>query len=113
MTDMAVWDWEMFRAYQDAIDANELRVRVRLAPYVDFLDQMPFRTGFGDDRLRIGPIKMIADGSIQGYTACLSRPYHDRPEASGLSPTGPDELQARGSRGTQPRISGGHPRQRR
>ena len=95
MTDMAVWDWEMFRAYQDAIDANELRVRIRVAPYVDFLDQMPFRTGFGDDRLRIGPIKMMADGSIQGYTACLSRPYHDRPEASGLSPTGPDELQAR------------------
>ena len=92
VTDMAVWEWDMFRAYQDATDAGDMRVRVRLAPFVDFLDRMPFRFGFGTDRLRLGPIKMMADGSIQGYTACLSDGYHDRPDAVGIAPLGRDEL---------------------
>jgi predicted amidohydrolase YtcJ len=34
-----------------------------------------FLTGFGGDRLRIGPAKIIGDGSIQAYTAWLTRPY--------------------------------------
>lgn len=31
---------------------------------------------FQSDRFHIGAIKIIADGSIQGYTGYLSRPYH-------------------------------------
>src|SRR3546814_18464884 len=38
-----------------------------------------------DDWLRIGGLKLISDGSIQGYTACLSAPYFDRPDATGVA----------------------------
>ena len=31
-------------------------------------------------RLRVGGIKLIVDGSIQGYTGFLSRPYHIQPD---------------------------------
>ncbi|MBE9538136.1 MAG: amidohydrolase [Proteobacteria bacterium] len=31
---------------------------------------------YASDRLTMGPIKIIADGSIQGYTGYLSQPYH-------------------------------------
>jgi len=31
---------------------------------------------FSSDRVTMGPIKIVADGSIQGYTGYLSEPYH-------------------------------------
>ena len=31
---------------------------------------------YATDKLMVGPVKLIADGSIQGYTGYLSRPYH-------------------------------------
>jgi len=33
-------------------------------------------------RLKLGGIKVVLDGSIQGYTAYLSQPYHLRPEGA-------------------------------
>ena len=33
-------------------------------------------SGFGDDRLKLGAIKLVQDGSIQGYTGYLAEPYH-------------------------------------
>jgi predicted amidohydrolase YtcJ len=35
-----------------------------------------FLTGFGDNRIKVGPAKIIGDGSIQGYTGWLTKPYH-------------------------------------
>lgn len=34
-------------------------------------------------RYRMGGIKLVMDGSIQGYTAYLSKPYHVQPKGSG------------------------------
>ncbi|MFK7975794.1 MAG: amidohydrolase [Halioglobus sp.] len=31
---------------------------------------------FSTDKIIMGPVKLVADGSIQGYTGYLSRPYH-------------------------------------
>jgi predicted amidohydrolase YtcJ len=31
---------------------------------------------FASERLTMGPVKIVADGSIQGYTGYLSQPYH-------------------------------------
>ncbi|WP_245671247.1 amidohydrolase [Pseudobacillus wudalianchiensis] len=46
-----------------------------------------FVTGFGNDTLKLGAVKMWQDGSIQGYTGYLSKPYHvppgDDPEYRG------------------------------
>jgi predicted amidohydrolase YtcJ len=32
------------------------------------------------DRVRIGAIKLLQDGSLQGYTGYLTAPYHHQPE---------------------------------
>ncbi len=37
-------------------------------------------------RFRLGGIKLVVDGSIQGYTAYLSKPYHVQPGAAAATP---------------------------
>ncbi|MCZ6645676.1 MAG: amidohydrolase family protein, partial [SAR324 cluster bacterium] len=39
------------------------------------LEAMPFRTGFGNDRLKIGAIKMSIDGAFSGPTSWILPPY--------------------------------------
>ena len=34
----------------------------------------------GSDRIHLGPVKLVADGSLQGYTGFLSEPYYTVPE---------------------------------
>jgi predicted amidohydrolase YtcJ len=41
-------------------------------------------TGFGDDMLRLGFVKIFADGSLGARTAALKEPYSDKPETSGM-----------------------------
>jgi len=41
------------------------------------------RTGFGDDWLRLGPMKVFTDGSLVGRTAAMSAPYEGEPGNSG------------------------------
>jgi predicted amidohydrolase YtcJ len=48
----------------------------------DAFDAIVARRG-GTGRLRLGGIKLGLDGSIQGYTAFLSEPYHVEPAATG------------------------------
>lgn len=44
--------------------------------------------------VRTGAIKLIQDGSIQGYTGSFTKPYHNRPETRGWSARTRDELTA-------------------
>jgi predicted amidohydrolase YtcJ len=85
------------RAYQDARAAGELLMRVYcLIGYFD-LDRMiaaGVRTGFGDEWVRVGAMKMTCDGSISERTARLSEPYVGRPEDFGIMVAGEDELYA-------------------
>ena len=76
-------------AYQAARDSGELRVRVELMPAAEVLHalgahdgdglvaglDLGITTGFGDDWLRLGPVKIFADGSLVGRTAALIDPY--------------------------------------
>ena len=50
------------------------------------------RTGFGDDWIRIGGIKLFADGSMGSGTAVFFDPYADEPGTSGLLIQSPEEL---------------------
>lgn len=87
------------RAYQDARDAGELLMRVYcLIGYFD-IDRMiaaGVRTGFGDEWVRVGAMKMTCDGSISERTARLSEPYVGRPNDFGIMVTGEEELYALG-----------------
>jgi|TARA_B100001105_G_scaffold1135_1_gene779 hypothetical protein len=83
MTDAAVMATEMYATYQNGIDERSIRVRTRLFPGWRFVGDLPLRTGLGGDMLSIGALKFVSDGSIQGYTACLCKGYHDRPDVNG------------------------------
>lgn len=54
---------------------------------------------YDEDWVRIGRIKLVADGSIQGYTGYLSEPYHvppgDDPSFRGYARIPPEELKER------------------
>lgn len=74
------------RAYRAAYEAGELRCRVYMlmrGPYED-LRRAGVATGFGDEWLRVGPVKYGADGSASERTMRMSTPYVGRPDDYGI-----------------------------
>jgi predicted amidohydrolase YtcJ len=74
------------RAYQTLRASGELPVRIyatQQRPYDEFL-RMGVATGFGDDWLRIGGVKLFADGSMGSGTAAFFDAYADDPSTKGL-----------------------------
>jgi predicted amidohydrolase YtcJ len=72
---------------QEARRRGTLRLRViqmLTGPAVpgrnSFAETAGLLSGFGDDWIRVGAIKLMQDGSIQGYTGYLAEPYHVVPE---------------------------------
>ena len=60
---------------------------------LDSLEGVGFHTGFGDDMLRVGSIKVISDGSLIGRTAAVCEPFrHAAEDDLGLAMYTPDEL---------------------
>ena len=83
------------RAYQVLRERGELTARIYstqshgIAGLVD----AGIRTGFGDDWIRIGGIKLFADGSMGSGTAVFFEPYADDPSTKGLLIQSPEELE--------------------
>ncbi len=76
-----------FTAYQDARDAGELSLRMNLfarGGSFPALNSGGVRTGFGDEWLRVGPVKYSADGSASERTMAMSTPYAGRPDDYGI-----------------------------
>ncbi len=85
------WAPFLIDVYQELEKDGELPLRVNLQvllPEVSllrsFLDQ-GYRTGQGGDYFKIGPLKLLTDGSIGGRTAFLTRPYEDSPDNCGVA----------------------------
>ncbi|WP_028849571.1 amidohydrolase [Thermocrispum municipale] len=84
-------------AYQQAREAGQLGVRTTLmvaaqslhalqhaqADDVSFGLDLGIRTGFGDDWLRIGPMKLFSDGSLVGRTCAMHEPFDGEPDNRG------------------------------
>jgi len=78
-------------AYQDALDRDLLKVRVRMMIRVGseqttdqaiaLIDGLGPRSGFGDDWLRIWGLKLVLDGGVEG--AAMDQPYANDPGNSG------------------------------
>ena len=86
------------RAYQDARDAGDLSMRVYCLIghwHIDRMIAAGVRTGFGDEWVRIGAMKMTCDGSISERTARLAEPYVGRPNDYGILVTPEEELYAK------------------
>jgi hypothetical protein len=76
-----------FSALQQLHSADKLMLRVIKSIPIESLSYaigLGLRTGFGDDRLRIGSIKAFADGALGPRTAAMLKPYHGEPENRGL-----------------------------
>ncbi len=85
------------RMYQEALAAGKLKVRVYTMNLEDdcaSLVEAGIRTGFGNGRLRIGPIKIFHDGGISNRTAAVSEPYLTPPGDRGLTLRSKAELAA-------------------
>ncbi len=86
---------ESLVAYQDALAAGELRFRVYAMLARELFDAMKrasLRTGFGNEWLRLGGLKLFADGSCSERTMRMSTPYADRPDYYGILTMSQQEL---------------------
>jgi predicted amidohydrolase YtcJ len=76
-----------FRALQTLRERGELGLRVLKNIPVEALVEaahVGLRAGFGDDLLRIGAIKVFADGALGPRTAAMFEPYEGEPENRGM-----------------------------
>ena len=94
-------------AYQAAREAGVLRSRAQLMPVSDVLHPVSghaedphrlgfdagIRTGFGDDHVSLGGIKIFLDGSMLALTGAMSEPFAaGPPENCGYFQAEPDDL---------------------
>lgn len=89
---------EVIAAYLELKEAGMMTVRVTeqcLLPDKQslhrFLSQ-GYCTGWGDEWFRMGPLKLIGDGSLGSRTALLRQPYADAPDTCGIATYSSDAL---------------------
>ena len=82
---------EDMRGYQDALQEDLLHVRVQLVPGVRNVEEARaladggLHTGFGNDRLKLGAVKLFADGGMGARTiAIYPPPVAGEPDNFGL-----------------------------
>jgi predicted amidohydrolase YtcJ len=83
------------RAYQEAAEKGVLKVRAYVmwrSEQTEAMGALGFRTGFGNEMLRLGSAKMLIDGSLGARTAALFEPYEDDPSTKGLLMMPEEEL---------------------
>ncbi len=75
------------RTLQRLKNQKALPLRIYALIPVEYLDQladMGLTTGFGDNRIKIGGVKILTDGSLGARTAALKQPYNDAPNNKGM-----------------------------
>jgi predicted amidohydrolase YtcJ len=101
-----------YQAYRALYDQSRLHVRATVTLRVSsdgsvadterFIRSLPVTFGEGDDRLKVGPLKVVADGGILAGTAFMREPYGPRaaalygvadPGYRGFLTLSPDKLQ--------------------
>lgn len=81
---------DVLDAYVELRDANELKLRITeqcLLPDRESLEAFiakGYRTGKGDDRFKIGQLKLLADGNLGTRTAYMEDAYADDPGNHGF-----------------------------
>jgi predicted amidohydrolase YtcJ len=73
--------------------------------YLDHAVGAGLRTGFGDDRLWIGGIKIFADGALGPRTAAMLAPYEGEPDNRGIVVTDKEEMYAYASQASAAGLS--------
>ncbi len=76
-----------FAAYQTLRHSQKLVVRVvKYSPLETFEEvlKVGLRSGYGDDVLRYGGLKLFTDGALGARTAAMLAPYEDEPDNIGI-----------------------------
>ncbi|MDI7248415.1 MAG: amidohydrolase [Bacillota bacterium] len=85
-----------FRAFQGLAARGRLGLRVFMMIPRQNLDaaiKIGLRTGFGDSTLRVGPLKVFADGALGSQSAALLEPYASNRENTGILVASRGELE--------------------
>jgi predicted amidohydrolase YtcJ len=86
---------DAFKAYQTALAKGYLKIRANLF-LNETIQQQSYetgiRTGFGNDMIKVGPTKLLMDGSLGARTAALFEPYTDEPTTKGILNMPPEVL---------------------
>ena len=77
---------QTYKLFDELINDDGIGPRSNLLIDYEYLEEMiasGMRTGFGNNKVMIGAIKLFADGALGGRTAHLSAPYLDDPHNVG------------------------------
>jgi predicted amidohydrolase YtcJ len=82
---------EEIRAYQEVLEEGQLKMRIHLMVRVyesritaESMLNLGLKTGFGNDMLKIGGIKLSIDGGMTGCNAAFYEPYTHEPWNRGV-----------------------------
>jgi predicted amidohydrolase YtcJ len=92
--------------YLLALEQKRLHVRTSVMPYISQVHDLGWiepglqaqgldiglRSGFGDENLHVGAVKVLSDGALFGRSAAMSCDFHDDPGNHGLFQFEPEEL---------------------
>jgi predicted amidohydrolase YtcJ len=84
------------KVYQKAAESGVLRIRANLMwkeKLYDEVDELNITTRFGSDVVRLGPAKILMDGSLGARTAALYDAYEDDKSTKGLLMMTVEELE--------------------
>ncbi|NOX63066.1 MAG: amidohydrolase [Chloroflexi bacterium] len=83
------------RTYTRLRERGKLPLRVVCnveAAHLEQLIALGLQSGFGNEWVRLGHVKLFADGSLGARTAWMLEPYEDQPENTGMYLTPPNEV---------------------
>lgn len=89
---------KVIQAYKELQESGSLPLRIYqqcLLPNIEKLDSFidsGYMTGMGNEFYKIGPLKLLADGSLGARTACLCEPYSDDPSTKGIPVYSQEEM---------------------
>ncbi|NCB41860.1 MAG: amidohydrolase [Clostridia bacterium] len=89
---------KVLQVYKELSEMGTLPVRVYeqcLLPPISRLKEffsLGYKSGQGNELFKIGPLKLLGDGSLGGRTAYLSSPYEDDPSTRGIRVFSQEEL---------------------
>lgn len=82
---------DVIKAYKELFAEGKMKTRVyeqclfsNIGQYREFLAK-GYKTGYGDENFKIGPLKILSDGALGGRTAFMTEPYADDPTTSGIA----------------------------
>lgn len=92
-------DYEkMLQAYDELAKERKLTCRIYQQSQLPTFERLQdfikknYTTGKGDSFFKIGPLKLLSDGSLGARTAALINPYYDDPSTNGILTYSNEEL---------------------